>query len=61
MVNSVLVDYFKEGLAKGNSVQILRKTLIDAGWPEVEVNGAANEVKPVKIGKPFVREINENP
>ena len=61
MVNNVLVNYFRTGLAKGNSVQILRKTLIDSGWPVAEVDAAKNEVRIVEKKPLIEKKFNEKP
>ena len=40
--------YIKSALAKGNTEEDIRQSLIDSGWSEEEVNQAMNAVKPAE-------------
>lgn len=42
MINSGLVNYFKEGIVNGNSVESLKTALIDAKWNEGDINDSLN-------------------
>ncbi|MCK4521300.1 MAG: DUF4870 domain-containing protein [Nanoarchaeota archaeon] len=44
MVNQDLVNYFKEDLAKGYSMDQLKQSLINQGYSALDVNEAANAV-----------------
>ena len=44
MVNEQLVNYFKEGVEKGTSLEVLKINLINEGWPEVDVRDAMKEI-----------------
>ncbi|NCO11489.1 hypothetical protein CO038_00115 [Candidatus Pacearchaeota archaeon CG_4_9_14_0_2_um_filter_39_13] len=44
MVNSDIVRYFREGIERGFSVQVLKKNLKDNGFREDEINDAINSL-----------------
>jgi len=48
MVNQEVVKYIQSSLAKGLSVNEIKKNLISNGWEEFEVNEAINSVMPGK-------------
>ncbi len=46
MANPTLVNYFKENLAKGCSVESVKEELMKAGWPGKEIEEALAEAAP---------------
>ncbi|MBU1204696.1 MAG: DUF4190 domain-containing protein [Nanoarchaeota archaeon] len=45
MANQQLIDYIKENLSGNISIEHIKKSLLDAGWPEQEVEEAIRAVK----------------
>jgi hypothetical protein len=44
MPNSQLVSYLQEQTQQGASAQMLRESLMEAGWPELEIDNALHDV-----------------
>jgi DNA-binding transcriptional MerR regulator len=51
MANKQIVDYVKENLSLGFSIEKIKKALLDVGWPEHEVDEAISEVKGISQEK----------
>ncbi|MDD5086367.1 MAG: DUF4190 domain-containing protein [Candidatus Nanoarchaeia archaeon] len=51
MANKQIVDYTKQNLSSGFSVEKIKKALLDVGWSENEVNEAISEAKVSSSGK----------
>lgn len=43
MVNQQLINFFKEGVEKGHSLDSLKKSLLDQGWSGGQVNAVKSE------------------
>ncbi len=51
MTNKQIVDYVKQNLSLGFSIEKIKKTLLDVGWQEHEVDDAINEARGISSGK----------
>ena len=51
MVNQQLIDYIRESLSAGISLKKIKKSLLDAGWPEQEVKEVINGAKNISPRK----------
>ena len=47
-MNEKILRYFKEGVAKGNSLESLKRALVDAGWDPREINEVAERFQDKK-------------
>jgi len=45
MPNKQIIDYIKENLSTGISIEKIKKALLDTGWPEHEINEAINQAR----------------
>ena len=50
-MNEQLVNYFKEGLSRGISIQKLKISLVEAEWPEEKVDEVVNLFEEKRISK----------
>lgn len=48
MANNTIVNYLKEGLEKGYSLNSLKEALLKQGYPASDVNGAIKQISPPK-------------
>ncbi len=56
MANQQLIDYIRESLSAGISLKKIKKSLLDAGWPEQEVKeviSGAKDISPRKETPPL--------
>jgi len=51
MANQQIIDYIKENLSGNISIEHIKKSLLDVGWPEQEVEEAIKEVKGIYSNK----------
>jgi hypothetical protein len=58
MVNQDIVDYISEGKKRGFSVQLLKKKLLEAGFPEMDVDEAAETIEPKQQIQPPLKKID---
>ncbi|MDA3836223.1 MAG: hypothetical protein PF542_01235 [Nanoarchaeota archaeon] len=59
MVNESIINYLREGLASGNAISLLRRTLIENGWPQDQVDDAIGEIQGENVARPGYSALGE--
>jgi len=60
MPNKQIIDYIKENLSTGISIEKIKKALLDTGWPEHEINEAINPARRLSSDKGIPPSPREN-